>query len=62
MTAAIFYSFKFEKDLTKEIEDYMSDFEYFDDDTTYWYRKGDLFIQEYKVLNNGLYRKIVITY
>ena len=35
MTAAIFYSFKFEKDLTKEIEDYMSDFEYFDDDTTY---------------------------
>ena len=62
LTAAIFYSFKFEKDLTKEIEDYMSDFEYFDDDTTYGYRKGDLFIQEYKVLNNGLYRKMVITY
>lgn len=40
----------------------MRDFEYFDDDTTYGYRKGDLFIQEYKVLNNGLYRKIVITY
>lgn len=62
MTAAIFYSFKSVKDLTKEIVDYMSDFEYIDDDATYGYRKGDLFIQEYKVLNNGLYRKIVITY
>jgi len=62
MTVAIFYSFKSEKDLIKEIEDYMSDFEYFDDDTTYGYKKGDLFIQEYKVSNNGLYRKIVITY
>ena len=62
MTAAIFYSFRSKKELTQEIEEYMSDFKYFDDDNTYGYKKDDLFIQEYKVLNNGLYRKIVITY
>ena len=62
MTAAIFYSVKSEQKLAKEIENYMSEFEYFDNDETYGYQKGDLFIQSYEVINNGLYRKIIITY
>ena len=40
----------------------MSDFEYFEDDSTYGYKKDDLFIQSYNVIDNGLYRKIVIIY
>lgn len=62
MTAAVFYSLKSEKELKKEIDNYMSDFKYFTDDTTYGYKKGDLFIQTYEVVNNGLYREIVIVY
>lgn len=62
MTAAIFYSLRTEKTLKKEIKNYLNDFEYFDSDTTYGYKKEDLFIQEYKVINNGFYRKIIITY
>ena len=37
MTVAIFYSLKSEKTLKKEIENYMKDFEYFDDEATYGY-------------------------
>ena len=62
MTVAIFYSLKSEKTLQKEIDNYMKDFEYFEDETTYGYKKGDLFIQSYQVGDEGLYRKIYITY
>ena len=62
MTVASFYSFKSEKTLKEEIDNYMKDFEYFEDESTYGYKKGDLFIQSYNVANEGLYRKIYITY
>ena len=62
MTAASFISFRSKKELNKEIKNYLKDFEYFEDESTYGYKKGDLFIQSYKVVNKGLYRKIIITY
>lgn len=62
MTAAFFYSLRQKKDLQNEIDKYMEDFEYFTDESTYGYRKNDLFIQSYEVIDVGLYRKIVITY
>ena len=62
MTVASFYSLKSEKTLQKEIDNYMKDFEYFKDESTYGYKKGDLFIQSYNVGDEGLYRKIYITY
>ena len=62
MTVATFYSLKSEKTLKKEIENYMKDFEYFNDESTYGYIKEDLFIQSYEVSNEGLYRKIYIIY
>ena len=62
MTVASFYSLKAERVLRSEIDDYMKDFEYFEDQSTYGYKKGDLFIQSYTVANEGLYRKIYITY
>lgn len=62
MTCASFKSLKSEKTLNEEINDYMKDFEYFKDETTYGYKKGDLFIQSYNVINEGLYRRIYITY
>lgn len=62
MTAAIFYSLKSEKRLKKEIDNYMKDFEYFEDENTYGYKKDELFIQNYEIVNNGLYREIIITY
>ncbi len=62
MYAATFQSLKSKDTLQKEIDDYMKDFEYFEDETTYGYRKGDLFIQSYEVQDLGLYRKIVIVY
>ena len=62
MTVASFYSLKLERVLRSEIDDYMQDFEYFEDESTYGYKKGDLFIQSYIVANEGLYRKIYITY
>lgn len=62
MTVASFYSLKSEETLRKEIYNYMKDFEYFEDESTYGYKKGDLFIQSYEVANEGLYRKIYITY
>ena len=62
MTVASFYSLKSEKTLKKQIDNYMKDFEYFEDESTYGYKKGELFIQSYEVANEGLYRKIYITY
>ena len=62
MTAAILYSLKSEKSLKKEINAYMNDFEYFEDESTYGYKKGDLFIQSYEVIDEGLYRRIIIVY
>lgn len=62
MTVASFYSLKSEEALKNEIDEYMKDFEYFEDESTYGYIKGDLFIQSYNVSDEGLYRKIYITY
>lgn len=62
MTCAVFKSLKSENSLKEEISNYMKDFEYFEDETTYGYKKGDLFIQSYEVINEGLYRTIYITY
>ncbi len=62
MTAATFYSLKSEKQLKKERNNYLKDFKYFEDETTYGYKKGNLFIQQYQVENKTLYRKIIITY
>ena len=62
MTVASFYSLKSERTLRNEIDDYMQKFEYFEDESTYGYKKGELFIQSYNVANEGLYRKIYITY
>ena len=62
MTAATFYSLKSKGQLKKEINKYLKGFEYFEDDETYGYQKGDLFIQSYKVVDKLFYRKIIITY
>ena len=62
MYAATFYSLRSEKELKNEIDNYMKDFEYFEDEHTYGYQKGDLFIQSYTVINKGFYREIVIVY
>ena len=62
MTVATFTSFKSKKELKKEIDNYMKDFEYFEDESTYGYRKDGLFIQNYEVTDIGLYRKIIIVY
>ena len=71
MTVASFKSLKSKKELEKEIENYMKEFEYFNDfedelthahKLTYGYKKGDLFIQSYKVIDEVLYRRIYITY
>ena len=62
MTAASFYSLKSEQELKKEIDNYMKNFEYFENETTYGYIKDSLFIQKYEVVNEGLFRKIIITY
>jgi len=62
MTVAEFHSLRSEKYLKKQIDKYMSEFEYFEDEHTYGYKKGDLFIQNYTVVNKGLYRIIYITY
>lgn len=62
MTVATFYSLKSEKKLKKEVDNYMKDFEYFENENTYGYQKGELFIQSYEIVDNKLYRKIVIVY
>ncbi len=62
MTAVTFYSLKSKRLLDSEISEYLSDFTYFNNDTTYGYIKDDLFIQSYEVIDVGFYRKIVIIY
>ena len=62
MTAATFYSLKSKRQLKKEINKYLKDFKYFENDETYGYEKGDLFIQSYEVIDKLFYRKIIITY
>ena len=62
MTAATFISLKSKKSLDKEIKNYMKNFTYFEDDTTYGYMKDDLFIQSYEVEDHLFYRTIIITY
>ena len=62
MTAAVFYSLKSEKNLKNEIDNYMKDFKYFEDETTYVYKKDGLFLQTYDVEEHVLYRKIIIVY
>ncbi len=62
MTAATFYSLKSKKLLDNEIAEYLSDFTYFNNNSTYGYMKDDLFIQSYEVIDLGFYRKIVIVY
>lgn len=62
MTVAEFHSLRSESYLREQINKYMSEFEYFEDNHTYGYKKGDLFIQNYTVVNKGLYRIIYITY
>ena len=71
MTVASFKSLKSKKTLEKEIENYMKDFEYFNDfedgktdqdRVTFGYRKGNLFIQSYTVVDEIAFRRIFITY
>lgn len=62
MVVASFYSLKSKNNLDKEISNYIEDFEYFENEHTFGYMKGDLFIQSYTVEDKGLYRKIYITY
>ena len=62
MTVAFFYSLKSKEQLQQEIDEYMKDFEYFEDASTYGYKKDDLFIQSYKVVDDGIFRKITIVY
>ena len=62
MTVAEFHSLRSKKYLKRQIDNYMNEFEYFEDGQTYGYKKGDLFIQNYTVVNKGLYRIIYITY
>ncbi len=62
MTAATFYSLKSKRQLKKEINKYLKDFEYFENDETYGYQKDDLFIQKYEIIDKLFYRKIIITY
>ena len=71
MTVATFKSLKSKKQLEEEIENYMKDFEYFNDfedgktnqdRVTFGYRKGNLFIQSYTVVDEIAFRRIFITY
>lgn len=62
MTAATFYSLKTKSHLKREIKNYLKDFVYFENEETYGYEKGDLFIQSYKIVDKIFYRKIIITY
>lgn len=62
MYCATFYSLRTQNDLENEINHYLKDFDYFENDETYGYKKDKLFIQEYKVEDEGLYRIIYIVY
>lgn len=63
---AVFVSFKSEKILKEEINQYMKEFECIEEDVAGYkikkYKKNDLTIRSYEVVNEGLYRKIYILY
>ncbi len=61
-TAATFFSLKSKKQLQKEIDNYLKEFTFFENNETYGYQKGDLFIQKYEIEEYVFYRKIIITY
>ncbi len=62
MTAATFVSLRSKKVLEREIADYLEKFEKFQEESTYGYRKGDLFLQSYEVVDHGIYRSIHLIY
>lgn len=51
--------FRFEKIMKQQFAYKIKNF---DDESTYVYKKSDLFIQAYEEVNEGIYSKIVITY
>lgn len=61
-TVATFYSLKSEKQLEKEINEYMKEFDHYNTGSWSGYKKDDLYIQRYDVVDKGLYRVISITY
>lgn len=62
MTMATFFSLRSKESLEKEINDYLEGFTKFRDESTYGYRKDDLFLQSYEVIDHVLYRSIHLTY
>lgn len=62
MYSATFYSLRNKEDLQKEINDYLKDFTYLENNITYGYQKETLFIHKYIVEDKGLYRLITIVY
>lgn len=62
MTSATFYSLKSKHLLDTEISEYLKNFKYFENENTYGYIKGNIFIQSYDVIDLGFYRKIILTY
>lgn len=62
MTSATFISFRSKYDLDHEIDEYINEFEYFENEQTYGYQLGDLFIQSYTVVDHFFYREVIIVY
>ena len=62
MYSANFYSLKSKANLDKEINNYLDQFEYFENDETYGYKKDGLVIQSYDVKDHKLYRSFSIVY
>ena len=62
MWSATFYSVKSKENLDNEINNYLDEFEYFEDESTYGYKKDGLIIQSYDVEDRGLYRSFSIVY
>lgn len=64
MTVVKFYSLKSKKALDKEINEYLSTFDYGfnEDENSIGYTKDDLFINEYTVEDNILFRTIILGY
>ena len=59
---AKFYSLKSKKNLDNEINNYLDQFEFYEDIDNYGYKKDDLIIHSYEVDDKGLYRTISILY
>ena len=62
MYSANFYSLKSKEKLDNEINNYLDQFEYFEDESSYGYIKDGLIIQSYDVVDHGLYRSFSIVY